>query len=194
MHRVKFSKKGYLDYYAKVVLGNSPYTDIEDIPRLLRSNYAKTIKADESLIYNTKNFMYNIASGSFVHKDGTAVTGDVDVYFFDIGADNGDMNVLNLDIFDEDGSFLGSSFTTLGMPLVKAYSGDMELDVVPGKISGTGKIQNTERAPGIDLDSVPKNVWLTKKELDIYKIPPFWFLDQTDGVWRASRMKVLDTA
>jgi len=29
----------------------------------------------------------------------------------------------------------------------------------------------------MDLKNVPKNVWLTKKEADKYKIPPFWRLD-----------------
>jgi len=43
------------------------------------------------------------------------------VYFFDIGEEDGDLNVLNLDVFDAEGNYNGGSMVTHGMPLVKAY-------------------------------------------------------------------------
>lgn len=192
VHRVKFSKKGYLDFYSKIVLWNSPYIDIEESPKLLKSDYFKTIKTDENFTYKTKNFTYNIIADAFLKNDWTQASWNIDVYFFDIWANNWDLNALNLDIFDDNYSYLGSSFTTLWMPLIKAYSWDEELNIISGKVSWTWIIQNRERAPWMDLNGVPKNVWLTKYELDMYKIPPFWFLDQKNWVWKSGKMKILD--
>lgn len=193
VHRVKFSKKWYLDFYSKIVLWNSPYVDIEESPRLLRSNHSKTIKSNENFAYETEKFTYKISANSFLKNDWTQASWSIDIYFFDIWANNWDLNVLNLDIFDDNYNYIGSSFTTLWMPLIKAYSWDEELNIIPDKISWTWIIQNKERAPWMDLNGVPKNVWLTKDELDTYKIPPFWFLDQKNWVWISSKMKILDS-
>lgn len=193
VHRVKFSKKWYLDFYSKIVLWDSPYIDIEDSPQLLKSDYFKTIKADESFTYETKNFVYNIPANSFLNQDWSRVIWDIDIYFFDIWAGDWDLNVLNLDVFDDSTSYMGGSFTSLWMPLIKAYFWDKELDIISNKISWKWKIQNLERAPWLDLNNVPKNVWLKKEELDIHKIPSFWYLDQKNWVWKASEMKIIDS-
>ncbi|MDD5213672.1 MAG: hypothetical protein PHG82_04575 [Candidatus Gracilibacteria bacterium] len=191
VHRLRFSKKGYLDSYEKVVLGNGSDSIIETNPKLLKTNYIINTDSNKEISYKTKKFDYKIDANSFVNLDGSPVSGNIDIYFFDIGASDGDLSVLNLDVFDENGTLLGSSMSTLGMPLIKAYSGENELKLAK-EITGTGIIQNLERAPGIDLVNVPKNTWLTKVDLDKYNIPPFWNLDQTNGVWKTSSMKILD--
>ncbi|EKD29818.1 MAG: hypothetical protein ACD_78C00258G0002 [uncultured bacterium (gcode 4)] len=193
VHRVKFSKKWYLDFYSKIVLWNSPYVDIEDSPKLLKSEYTKTVKADESFTYKTKNFTYNIPADSFLNQDWSKIIWSIDIYFFDIWANNWDLNVLNLDVFSSNNNYAGSSFTSLWMPLIKAYSWNKELDIISDKISWVWKLQNLERAPWIDLNNIPKNVWLKKEELDKYSVPSFWYLDQKNWVWKASEIKMIDS-
>lgn len=191
IHRLRFSKKWYLDSYEKVVLWNWSDSIIETNPKLLKTNYTINTDSNKEISYKTKNFDYKIDANSFVNLDWTPVSGNIDVYFFDIGASDWDLSVLNLDAFDENWTLVWSSMTTLWMPLVKAYSGENELKLSK-EITWTGIIQNLERAPWIDLVKVPKNTWLTKVDLDKYNIPPFWNLDQTNWVWKTSSMKILD--
>jgi hypothetical protein len=191
VHRLRFSKKGYLDSYEKVVLWNWSDSIIETSPKLLKTNYTINTGSNKEVLYKTKNFDYKIEANSFVNLDWTPISGNIDVYFFDIWAFDWDLSVLNLDAFDENWTLLWDSMTTLWMPLVKAYSGENELKLAK-EITWTWIIQNLERAPGIDLLNVPKNTWLSKSDLDKYNIPPFWNLDQTNWVWKTSSMKILD--
>jgi len=82
---------------------------------------------------------------------------------------------------------------TFGMPLVIAYDKNWNQLNITSEIIWNWKIQNLEKAPWIDLDNVPKNIWLSKKELDKYKIPNFWHLDLDSWVWIESKMKILDS-
>lgn len=191
VHRIKFSKKWYLDSYEKIILWNWSDLKIELNPKLLKTNYIINIDSDKEISYKTKKFDYKIESNSFVNQDWTPISGKIDVYFFDIWASDWDLNVLNLDAFDENWTLLWNSMTSLWMPLVKAYSWENELKLSK-EITWTWIIQNLERAPWIDLKNVPKNIWLNKIELDKYNIPPFWNLDQTNWVWKTSSMKILD--
>jgi hypothetical protein len=44
----------------------------------------------------------------------------------------------------------------------------------------------------MDFKNVPKNTWLSPKELREYKLPGFWRLDRSSGVWIDSEMQILD--
>jgi hypothetical protein len=191
VHRLRFSKKGYLDSYEKVVLWNGSDFIIETNPKLLKTNYTINADLNKELSYKTKNFDYKIDANSFVNLDWSPVSWNIDIYFFDIWVADWDLSVLNLDAFDENWTLLWSSMTTLWMPLVKAYSGENELKLSK-EITWKWIIQNLERAPWIDFKNVPKNIWLTKTDLDKYNIPPFWNLDQTNWIWKTSSMKILD--
>lgn len=192
VHRLRFSKKWYLDSYEKVILWNWSDSVIESNPKLLKTDYTINTDINKNISYKTKNFDYKIPANSFVNLDWTLVTWNIDIYFFDIGASDWDLSVLNLDVFDDNFNYVWNSFTTLWMPLVKAYSWENEL-ILSKEITWTWIIQNIqERAPWIDLINVPKNIWLTKTDLDKYNIPPFWNLDQINWVWKSSSMKILD--
>lgn len=191
VHRIKFSKKWYLDSYEKIVLWNWSDWIINSNEKLFKTDYFINTISNKEITYKTKNFNYKIEANSFVNKDWTWVSWNIDIYFFDIWASNWDLSVLNLDAFDENWTLLWNSMTSLWMPLVKAYSWENELKLSK-EITGTWIIQNLERAPWIDLENVPKNIWLTKTELDKYHIPPFWNLDQINWIWKTSSMKILD--
>jgi len=177
VHRVRVHKKWYLDFYKKIAL--SSYGSFKESinPKLLKADSLEIINASEELSKETENFSFKIEGNSFSYADWTEVSGEIELYFFDIDGSEGNLNVFNLDAFDEeDFSYAGGSMITHGMPLVKAYSGDKELAITK-PILGKWIIIHQEKAIGMDLKNVPKNVWLTKKEADKYKIPPFWRLD-----------------
>jgi hypothetical protein len=192
VHRVKFSKKGFIDGYKDAIIWNGADGKIDGRVKIAPADSMLTVPSDKLVNHKTDNFEFTILPNSFVTSDGKTVSGSIDIYFFDIGASDGNLSVLNLDAFDDEMNYVWSSFSTLGMPLVKAYSWNQELTIATG-IVWKWKIQNLERAPGIDLVTVPKNVYLRKADLDKYKIPPFWHLDQLNWVWKSSAMKILDT-
>ena len=193
IHRVQLSKEWYLDYYKKQFVDNSKNIDVSITPLLLKADVEKIISSKTTWEMKTKNFSYTLEPGMFKTSTWEVYSGRMKVYFFDIGEEDGDLNVLNLDVFDAEGNYNGGSMVTHGMPLVKAY--DMkgnELSFAKGVI-GKWKIHNQTKAVWMDLEWVPKNIWLWKKELEKYKVPAFWRLNQSSGVWEESKMKILDS-
>jgi hypothetical protein len=192
VHRIKVSKKWYLDFYEKIVLDNTQNVKNSINPKLVQADKNIEISNNEDTQHKTDNFEYQISANTFVDTLWDTVNGKIDVFFFDIHAEDGDINALNLDSFDEDGSYIGNSMVTHWMPLIKAYKWEKELKInIP--IIGKGKILEPGKSEWIDLWEVPKNEWLTKETLDQYNIPPFWYLDQNAWVWKSSEMKILDT-
>jgi hypothetical protein len=78
---------------------------------------------------------------------------------------------------------------TFGMPLIKAYLWDEELEINK-EITWKWKILNIDS--NMNLKDVPKWKYLTRNELAKYNIPPFWRLNQKIWVWYESKMKILD--
>jgi hypothetical protein len=83
---------------------------------------------------------------------------------------------------------------TFGMPYITAYDTNGNRLYIWNEIVWRWYIQNDDKAPGIDLKNVPKDVLLDKAELEQYGIPPFWNLDLESWVWYESKMKILDTS
>ncbi len=191
VHRIRFSKKGFLDTY-QIAVTRDTDMKLDGAMKTAKADATINIPSGQALNQKTEHFEFSIASDSFQRKWGGEIVGNIDIYFFDINASDGNLDVLNLDAFDDDLSYVGSSMSTLWMPLVKAYLGDEELDIWKW-ITGKGKIQHLERAPRIDLVNVPKNIHLNMTELAKYNIPPFWNMDKENGIWRSSTMKILDT-
>ncbi len=190
IYRFKFSKKWYLDVFEKVYLTKYSDKHIKAEWKTLKSKYTESIDNSKSFEYKTKNFSFYIKPNTFTYN-WKPVEWKIDVYFFDIGSSDWNLNVFNLDSFDERYNYIWSAMITLGMPLVKAYKWDNELDIsIP--ISWTWKIQDTYRAPWIDLKNVPKNIFLGIDELKKYNIPPWWHYDKNKWVWFSSYMKILD--
>lgn len=111
--------------------------------------------------------------------------------------------LLSLDIFSQEGTFIGSGMTTFGMPLVKAYDGEVELKINPkNPVRVTGEIQNlydfliadgktTEEVAKI-YASIPAGTKITLKKAYELGLPPFWHLDTDKGIWTDSSYTILD--
>ena len=193
IHRIKVSKEWYLPFYKKIFIDTN-WNQKESLnPKLLKASIIKTIKSNEDVSINSKNFSFHILKNSFKTKDNKVYNWDVKINIFDISEDNWDLNVLNLDTFDSNWTYVWNSMVTFGMPLVIAYDKNWNQLNITSEIIWKWQIQNLEKAPWIDLDNVPKNIWLSKKELDKYKIPNFWHLDLDSWVWIESKMKILDS-
>lgn len=193
VQRIKLSKKGFLDFYGKYIISQSPLGNESLKPVLLAADKKEVIDAGTGWTFATKNFLFEIPAQAFSYADGTAVSWDIELYFFDIGSQDGDINALNLDSFDSETlSYRGWSMITHGMPLIKAYKGDREL-VIAKPITGKWTIQDLTKAVGIDLQSAPKNMALSLADCEKYGIPPFWTLNEETGVWYSSSLTLLDS-
>lgn len=191
-HRIKLSKKWYLDVFEKVFLLENSNNNIDIWWKTIKSTNSIISDNNKNISYKTKNFKYEIDANSFVDSKWNLVNWNIEIFFFDIWASDWDLSVLNQDAFDENWILLWTSMTTLWMPLVKAYLWDEELTLIK-EIKWTWIIQNLERSPWIDLNNVPKNQWLNSSELSKYKIAPFWHLDNINWIWITSKMKILDS-
>jgi hypothetical protein len=100
-------------------------------PVMIPAEKSITKKHTESYQVTTKNYTFTVQPDTFVYADGTLAEGDLDVYFFDITADTPNAyasGMFSLDVFDRaTGANMGEGMETYGMPLVKAYKGDVEL-------------------------------------------------------------------
>jgi len=193
IHRIKISKEWYLSFYKKIFIDSA--FDIQESlnPKLLKADFSKIIKSDRKNEIKTKNFNFSIISNSFKSKNWKIYSWDIKLYVFDITSEDWDLNILNLDTFDNNKSYVWNSMVTFWMPLIKAYDSNWnELEQIKDLL-WKWTIQNIWKAPWIDLKNVPKNIWLTKNSLDKYKIPPFWHLDEKAWVWVESKMKILDS-
>ncbi len=193
IHRIRISKQWYLDFYKKIFVDANGVQKESLNPKLLKASLMKNIDSTKNNQLKTNNFNYDIKSNSFTTKDWKKYSWEVKLYAFDIWENNWDLNVLNLDTFDQSGSYVWDSMVTFGMPLIIAYDNSWNRLKISQAILWKWKIQNLDKAPWIDLDNVPKNTWLSKKELDKYKIPPFWHLNLDSWVWFSDEMKILDT-
>ena len=193
VHRIKLTKKWYLDFYQKFSLSEGPLFAESINPKMLKATSFISTSASTGVIEKTSHYTFQIEPNSFSSFDGKMLTWNIDIYFFDIDGSQTDLNILNLDAFQEETlSYEGWSMVTHGMPLVKAYQGNEELKIVK-PIIWKWKILYTNKMPWIDLEAVPKGVFLWKQELAQYHIPSFWVLNQQSGVWVSSKMKIVDT-
>lgn len=192
MHRVKVSKKWYLDFFAKFGIWET-WLDSESLnPKMLKADEMETVFSGTWITKSTSNYTYTIEANSFTTKDWKSVVWNIELYFFDIDWTEWNLNVLNLDAFNSETlSYMWGSMVTHWMPLIKAYKWDTELKIVK-PIIWKWKILNLEKMPWLDLASVPKWVYLWIDELAKYNIPAFWSLNQDNWVWMSSEMKILD--
>lgn len=192
VHRVIVSKEWYLDFYKKIYVDSSMWNSESINPEMVKAEKALVIDSTQDNQVKTTNFVYNIAKDSFTYKNGKDYTGKVKIYAFDIWDDTRDINVFQLDAFSENFDYDGYSFVTFGMPFMRAYDMNGKKLYLKKDIIWTGKVQNIEKSPGIDFKNVPKNVYLSGKELRKYNIPPFWNLNFDSWVWYEAKMKILD--
>jgi hypothetical protein len=108
--------------------------------------------------------------------------------------------MFSLDVFDRaTGANMGEGMETYGMPLVKAYKGDIEL-YVKKPIIGVGRMTNLadlEARNGgkkIDFSVIPKNTPLDFAGASQYGLPPFWQYQKRTGTWETSTFQVLDNS
>jgi hypothetical protein len=180
IHRAKISKKGYTDYFIKINLNSKNNQEFIIEPKLIKAEKIVKLNPNKINILNTKNFEYKI----------TKINQDLEVAIFDINNEQAQWtNLLNLDSFDESGNFVWTRMISYWMPLIKFYKWNKEIRLT-WKVIWKWKIQNIDDS--MDFINVPKNKYLSKKELDKYWIPSFWILDQDAWVWRESKMKILD--
>lgn len=193
VHRIKISKKWYLDFYKKIVTWNLTNNNFEVIPKLVPASSVLKTSLDKEITYSTTNFKFKISPNTFVDESWNYVNDNLEIYFFDIDSSYWDINALNLDTFSQnDYKYYGWQMVTHWMPLIKAYLWDKELQI-KNPIIWLWKIQNTDKAVNIDLANVEKNVYLKIDELSKYNIPAFWHLDQNLWIWVSSEMKILDS-
>jgi len=192
IHRIKLSKEWYLDFYKKVFIDSNWDLNESINPKLLKSDLEKGINNNEKIKIKSDNFIFNINKNSFITENWNEYKWKVKVYIFDITEEDWDLNILNLDVFDDKWTYLWNSMVTFWMPLIKAYDEEWNELKIWKEVLWKWKIQNQEKSPNMDLVNVPKNKWLSKNDLDKYNIPPFWYLDQNNGVWVNSKMKILD--
>ncbi len=193
VHRIRITKEGYLDFYKKVFIDTNNIEDDSLNPKLLKANLEKIVASNKLENIKTNNFDFQILPHSFKTIWWKIYTWKVKLYIFDIGEKDWDLNVLNLDAFWINWDYLWNSMVTFWMPLIKAYDENWNELNISRLITWKWKIQNLKKAPGIDLVNVPKNKWLTKKDLDKYNIPSFWYLDQKNWIWKETTMKILDS-
>lgn len=189
-HLLKYSKEWYLDFFQQINMWTQNF-DILVSPVLVEAEFMKEVDSTTNLWEKTTNFTYVIPGGNYVTLDWESYTWKVKAYFFDLDQTENSSNAFSLNAFDENGSLVGDSMITFGMPYVKFYDENGNELKVKWWYTWLGFIQNQNKAPGIDLVNVPKNIFLGKAELDKYKIPPFWILTDS-GVWVEGEMKILD--
>ena len=193
IHRIKISKEWYLDFYKKIFIDDNSFRKESINPKLRKADLVKIINSDKKENIKTNNFEYSISENSFSTKKWKKYSWKVKLYVFDIWENDWDLNVLNLDTFDKDWNYVWNSMVTFGMPLIKAYDLKWNELKISKAIVWKWKIQNKEKAPNIDLIWVSKNKWLDRNDLEKYNIPPFWYLDQDNWVWRESQIKILNS-
>jgi hypothetical protein len=195
LHRISAEKEWYLDFFWKYYVNSWVSSTIQESfsPKLSKAYTWVTIKSNESAELFTYNYTFFIKPNTFIDKNGNVYNWDVKVYLFDLDSSNNDENPFGLDAFTENLSYAWGSMVTFWMPYLTAYDINGNRLYIWTEITWKWQIQNTEKQPDIDLVNVPKNVFLSKVELEEYKIPPFWNLDITSWVWKESKMKILDT-
>ena len=193
IHRIKISKEWYLDYFVEQFIDSPRIMDLSINPTLFKATAEKIILSNTWSEQSSENFTYSILPDSFANSNGEIYSWKVKLYFFDINEMNWDLNVLNLDVFDEDENYQGNSMVTHWMPLIQAYDMEGNELFIDKWIRGKWKIQSKDKAVWMDLEWVVKNEWMWKKALDKYNIPPFWRLNTISWIWEESQMKILDS-
>jgi hypothetical protein len=193
IHRIAIEKEWYLDYFWKYPISSVGNLQESFNPKLVKANSWTIIKSSEETTLYTNNFDFIIKPNTFVDANWKVYNWDIKIYLFDLWSENNNENVFNLDVFTSDNlSFVWTSMVTFWMPYLTIYDTKWNRLYIWSEIIWRWQIQNTEKAPNIDLKNVPKNVYLWKAELEEYWIPPFWNLDLKNWVWKESKMKILD--
>ena len=204
--RSKITKKGYTDFITRsshTAFANDTTStkDVAVSPVFIPADTNVTKKSNVGYEVKTKNYTFTVQPDTFAYADGTPVEGDVDAYFFDIT--DGTPNVyatgmFSLDIFDRvTRANIGEGMITYGMPLIKAYKGDVELSVKK-PIIGVGRMSNMEEfktrngLTQIDFTAVPKNTPIDYAAALKYNLPPFWQYKKSTGTWETSTFQILD--
>lgn len=210
--RTRVAKKGFTDFIQTerfVTWPNEavPSKKISQSPLMIAAQATRQIWPGDTFSVTTKHYTFSGNYSSFIARDGGEISGPIDVYFFDLGRDIPEFansSLLALDVFDSREVMEGFGMSTFGMPLVKAYAWDRELDIDPEHpIRVVWKIQ--------DHDDYLLMIWKTNQEAaDIYKkipawtkvtlenseqlgMPPFWRLDKETGFWWDDTYTILDS-
>lgn len=206
--RTKVSKKWYTDFITNerfVPWYNEevPYKKVVQSPVLVGSQETKIVQPGESFTMKTQNYTF---IGSYDNFLVTNSQEPVEVHFFDLWRDIPDFSaswLLSLHIFDSRESMVWFGMNTFGMPLVKAYQGDLELAIKPDfPIRVQGKMQNhddylymvgkQDRESAEIYSQIPAWTVITVDNAEDLGMPPFWHFDKNTGTWVDSTYTVLD--
>lgn len=190
VHRIRVEKEWYLDTYGLLNAIPGGYNKLDADPKMKKAELHTSTPASQSTKQKVTNFEYSVPANAFTDMAGNPVTGNVDIYYFSLDQWDQGLSVFQLSTFYADGTLAGHSMFTFGMPIVTAYQNGLPLKI-RSPIEWSGAILGV--TPEMDLQNVPKNVWLWAKELLKYKIPPFWSLNREAGIWTESKMMILDT-
>lgn len=170
-------------------------------PVFIPADVNVTKKSTEAYEAKTKNYIFTVQPDTFVYADGSPVEENIDAYFFDLNAETPNMyasGMLSLDVFNSvTRTNMGEGMITYGMPLVKAYKGDIEL-YIQKPIIGIGRMSNLEdfmKNNGLtemNFATVPKNQPLDFARATQYKLPPFWQYKKRTGIWETSTFELID--
>jgi hypothetical protein len=209
--RTKVSKKWYTDFIKTekfVTWPNEeiPTKKIVQKPVMISAQSAESLDPWETFQVKTAHYTFEGSYESFVHPLGGEIEGVIDVYFFDLGRDIKNFTeswLLSLDIFDDQESLLGFWMNTFGMPLVKAYMGDLELHINPeNPLRVLWKLQNhddylymvgkQEKTSEEVYAALPPGALITIDNAEELGMPPFWRLNKNTGIWSDSSYTLLD--
>ncbi len=194
VHRVRVEKEWYLDSYAKLnhVPGGS--TELPLNPVLAKADSIVEMDNQVGGTYTagewTGAITYTIAPDTFANASWKIIQWKVMVYLFALDKNDEWLSTFQLDTFSNSWTRLGNGMITNGMPFVTAYKDGKEIDNVK-PIEGIGVMSPSITA--MDLVNVPKNTWLPNSELERFGLPGYWALDRKTGVWKESKMQILDT-
>lgn len=206
--RTKVSKKWYTDFVTNerfVPWYNEEVADknITQSPVLIGSQDKKIVQPGESFTMKTKNYTF---IGSYDNFLVTNSQEPVEVYFFDLWRDIPDFTasgLLSLHIFDSRESMVWFGMNTFGMPLIKAYQGEVEIPIKSDNpVRVQWKIQNHDDYLYMigkqDLEStdiygqIPVWTIISVDNAEDLGMPPFWHFDKNTGTWMDSTYTILD--
>jgi hypothetical protein len=196
-YKLKTSRRGYTDDFQ--VITHFSQMDGDSItasmdPMFLPADTSLRINASKPFEVSSGDMSMRGEGDAFVFPDGTAVTGEIEIFFFAITArDLFSVNtgLLNLTAIGIDGSVAGSYMLSYGMPLIKAYKGDKEL-IIKKPLSGTMIMKDNNEVPYSFATTVPLNTWIDQEQAEKWEIPPFWNLDHNRGIWKPAKFRIIN--
>ncbi len=224
--RIKANKRNYSDGIANAVVvttGKKEYR-MDDIVLasplkiVTLNNELKTITgevngyADGVFTIETPQSRYTIPGSAIVHKDGTAYTGEMEVYLYEFTRDTAPESLLAVDTMDSVMGYAGDLMKSFGMPYIQFFtpsgeelhvlkSNPMELryriyhmEDLYNNTDGIYTALTDEDMENLVFASLGGNYPIDREYLirnNLLQFPAFWVFDRTVGVWENVGINVI---